>query len=182
MLLTVTANPKKAVVAINMSKEMRHFEKSTSIQASPQEIFGYVDDHSSFSAHMSKSSWMMAGGKMDVQTDEGKGQKIGSHIKLKGQILGINLFLDEVVTEHKSPFGKVWQTVGDLSLLVIGHYKMGLDINPQNSHSKLKVYIDYELPQSFKTRWLGLLFGGMYAKWCVNQMLNGVKKHFNETV
>lgn len=63
MLLTVTANPKKAVAAINMSKEMRHFEKSTSIQAFPQEIFGYVDDHSSFSAHMSKSSWMMAGEK-----------------------------------------------------------------------------------------------------------------------
>lgn len=161
---------------------MRHFEKSASIQASPQEVFGYIDDHSSFSAHMSKSSWMLGGRSMDTRTDEKRGQEVGSHIRMNGKVLGIKIFLDEVITEHKPPFSKAWRTVGDLNLLVIGHYRMGLGISPENSHSKLKVYIDYELPQSFKTRFLGLLFGGMYAKWCVNQMLNGVKKHFNETV
>jgi len=25
---------------------------------------------------------------------------------------------------------------------------------------------------------LGVLFGDMYAKWCVRQMLNGVVEHF----
>lgn len=157
---------------------MRHFEKSVSIKASVQEIFEYADDHANFSAHMSKSSWMMAGGKMKTQVDEGRGQKVGSHIRLKGKILGINLYLNEVVTVHEPPFRKTWQTVGDLSLLVIGHYRLGLGINPENSHSKFKAYIDYELPESFRTRWLGYLFGRIYAKWCVNQMINGVKEHF----
>lgn len=161
-----------------MTKEMRHFEKNASIQASSQKVFGYVDDHSSFSAHMSQSSWMMIGGNMDTQTDEKRGQEVGSHIRMNGKVLGIKIFLDEVVTEHKPPFSKAWQTVGDLKLLVIGHYRMGLEISPENSYCKLKVYIDYELPQSFKTRWLGLLFGEIYAKWCVNQVINGVKEHF----
>lgn len=161
-----------------VSKEMQHFEKNTSINASPNEIFEFVDNHSNFSVHMSKSSWMMAGGKMDIQTDEGKGQKVGSHIRLKGKVLGINLFLDEVITKHEPPFRKAWQTVGDINLLVIGHYKMGLGISPENSHSKFEVYIDYELPKSLRTKWIGYLFGGMYARWCVNQMINGVKEHF----
>jgi hypothetical protein len=26
--------------------------------------------------------------------------------------------------------------------------------------------------------WLGLLFGGVYAKWCVKQMLAGASKQF----
>ncbi|KKR17409.1 MAG: hypothetical protein UT45_C0001G0084 [Candidatus Daviesbacteria bacterium GW2011_GWA2_39_33] len=159
---------------------MRHFEKSANIKASPQEIFEYADNHANFSAHMSKSSWMMAGGKMETQVDEGKGQKVGSHIRLKGKILGINLYLDEFVTVHEHPFRKAWQTVGDLSLLVIGHYKMGLEINPENNESKFKVYIDYELPGSFRTRWLGYLFGRIYAKWCVNQMLQDTYKHFSQ--
>lgn len=162
-----------------MSKKIRHFEKSITIPASLKKVFGYVDDHSSFSAHMSKSSWMMAGGSMDTQADEKRGQEVGSHIRMNGKVLGIKIFLDEVVSEYKPPFSKAWQTVGDLNLLVIGHYQMGLRVSPENSHSKLKVYIDYELPRSFKTRWLGLLFGGMYAKWCVNQILQDVRKHFS---
>jgi hypothetical protein len=38
----------------------------------------------------------------------------------------------------------------------------------------------YELPKSNKTRWLGYLFGDMYAKWCVRQMLNDTQKHFGQ--
>lgn len=161
-----------------MGRKLKHYEENISINASPEEVFKYVDDHSSFSAHMSKSSWMMGGGSMDTQADEKRGQEVGSHIRMNGKVLGVKIFLDEVITEHKPPFSKAWQTVGDLNLLVIGHYRMGLRVSPENSRSKLKVYIDYELPRSFETRFLGLLFGGTYAKWCVNQVINGVKEHF----
>ena len=42
----------------------------------------------------------------------------------------------------------------------------------------MTVFIDYALPDGVVTYWLGRLFGGMYAKWCVNQMLDGVVTHF----
>lgn len=159
---------------------MTHYEETVTVNAPLEEVFRYADDFANFSSHMNKSSWMMAGGKMETQVDEGKGQRVGSHIKMGGNILGFNLHLDEVVIEHKPPLHKAWETVGDLNLLVIDHYKLGFDIEPNSDGSKLKVFIDYNLPKSFASRILGYLFGNMYAKWCVHQMTLGVEEHFNK--
>ncbi len=156
----------------------KHYKESVLIQASPEEIFVFADDHENFSAHMTKSSWMMGGGTMNIETDEGHGQKIGSHIRMSGRAFGFNLFLDEVITQYDPPRTKAWETVGEIRLLVIGHYKLGFKIEPQNNESKFIVFIDYNLP--VKNKWLGTLFGKMYAKWCVKQMINGVDK-FNHT-
>ena len=114
---------------------------------------------------------------METQIDEGKGQKVGSHIRMEGKVFGINLFLDEVVTEHTPPSRKVWKTVGNSKLLVIGNYQMEISLIPENGKTKLKVFIDYDLPTG-GLRLLGYLFGGMYARWCVKQMLSGVAEYF----
>ena len=155
-----------------------HYENSVLIPADPQSIFTYADHHTNFSSHMNNSSWMMGGGKMKTHVDERKGQKLGSHIKMSGKVFGINLFLDEVITRHEPPFYKEWQTVGKVNLLVIDNYILGFEIKPDNGGSLLRVYIDYDLPKSAKTYWLGILFGRMYAKWCVRQMINGTLNHF----
>ncbi len=157
---------------------MKHYEDSMFIPASPKGLFDYVDDHKNFSSHMNKSSWMMGGGRMNIHVDSKKFQKIGSYIKMEGTVFGIRLYLDEEVTVHEPPHRKAWKTVGSLRLLVIGHYGMGLEIKPQNQGSSLKVFIDYELPVSWSMRWLGYLFGGVYAKWCVQQMIKGSRDHF----
>ncbi|MDQ3099714.1 MAG: SRPBCC family protein [bacterium] len=161
-----------------MSKEVRHYENNTFIAAPPEKVFDYADDHKNFSSHMNQSSWMMGGGRMETQVDEGLGQKVGSHIRMSGKVFGVEVSLDEVVIKHEPPYLKAWETVGSPKLLVIGNYQMVLEIKPENSNSNLKVSIDYEIPESPKTRWLGDLFGGVYAKWCVSQMINGVKTHF----
>lgn len=103
-----------------LSSTMRHYKESTAIPASAERVFDFVDDHSRFSSHMSQPSWMMGGGRMDVQIDA-DGQVVGSHIRLSGKVLGIHLFIDEVVTQHEPPYRKVWETVGALRLLVLGH-------------------------------------------------------------
>lgn len=159
-----------------LSSTMRHCEESASIPASVKQVFDYVDDHARLSSHMRQSSWMMVGGRMDIQADAGRGQVVGSHIRLSGKILGIQLYLDEVVTQHEPPYRKAWQTVGAPKLLVIGHYRMGFEINAENRGSKLRVFIDYELPTTLSTRWLGYLFGGIYAKWCVRQMIQSARE------
>lgn len=161
-----------------MNKTAKHYENSISISASPQEVFGYIDDPSGLSSHMGQSSWMMGGGRMAVSVDAGRGRSVGSHIKLNGRAFGISVFLDEVVTLYEPPYRKEWETVGEPKLIVIGHYKMGLETNAENGGTKLKVFINYELPKSRSTRWLGYLFSGIYAKWCVQQMLNDARAHF----
>ena len=154
----------------------RHYEDSVLISVTAEKLFAYVDDYTRFSSYMSQSSWMMGGGRMDVLVDEGRGQKVGSHIRISGTAFGIQLFLDEVVTRHEPPRIKTWETVGELRLLVIGHYGMGIEITPQGSDSVMRVYIDYDLPTT--NVWLGRLFGGMYAKWCVGQMMGAAQNQF----
>ena len=105
-----------------------------------------------------------------------QGRVVGSHIRLRGKVLGIHLFLDEVVTQHEPPYRKTWQTVGTAKLLVVGHYRMGLEITAETYGSRLRVFIDYELPTALSTRWFGYLFGGVYAKWCVRQMLQSARE------
>ena len=157
----------------------RHRESAALIGAPPQEVFAFVDDHARFSSHMSQSSWMMGGGRMSIDMDAAKGQAVGSHIRLGGTVFGIRLSLDEVVTHRTPPTDKVWETVGTPRLLVIGSYTMGIQITPENDGSHLRVFIEYDLPTGWAAHWLGFLFGGLYARWCVEQMIAGASKHFN---
>lgn len=153
-----------------------HHEETASIAATPSEVFAYLDDPMRLASHMGKSSRRMGGGRMDMSVDEGGGQKIGSHIRLDGTAFGLRVFLDEVVTEREPPLEKQWQTVGAHRLLVIGDYAMGLNLEPAGTHAKLRIFIDYNLPR--ENAWLGTLFAGLYAKWCVGMMLNDARAHF----
>lgn len=133
------------------------------------------------SSHMNQSSSMMGGGRMFVELDEREGQAVGSHIRLSGRVFGIRLYLDEAVTRRDPPINKVWETVGVPRLLVIGAYAMGVQITPVNGGSRMRVFIDYELPNGWATYWLGLLFSRFYAKWCIDQMLKGTVESFGST-
>ncbi len=115
---------------------------------------------------------------MKVEVDAGRGQKVGSRIRLAGRVLGIDLSVDEVVTERNPPSRKVWETTGSPRLLVIGHYRMGFELSPQGSESVLRVFIDYALPKTAAAHWLGRLFGRYYARWCTQQMVDGTVRHF----
>ncbi len=158
--------------------ERQHYERSQIVGASIEEVFDFVDDHVQFSAHMGKSSGMMVGGSMDVDLDEREGQSVDSHIRMRGSILGVEIFLDEVVTVHERPSRKEWETVGSPHLIVIGSYKMGVHLTPGESGTLVRVFIDYDLPSGVVTHELGRLFGNVYAKWCVDQMLEGVVQRF----
>jgi len=138
----------------------RHYENSRWIASSPRDVFAFIDDHARFSSHMSESSWMMGGSRMEVELDDAKGQRVGSHIRLSGNVFGIQLFVDEVVARREPPLVKVWQTVGTPSLLVIGAYTMDVHITPDGGGSELLVFIDYDFPDRWPMSWLGRLFGG----------------------
>ena len=124
---------------------------------------------------MMQSSWMMGGGTMRLEFDGQHGRAAGSHIQMKGRILGMDLSLDEVVTTRQPPELKAWATTGSPRLLVIGHYRMGVRITSAGAASDVTVFVDYNLPDG-SGRWLGLAFGGVYARWCVRQMLTGIAR------
>ena len=158
--------------------ETRRCEGSILIHAPRRDVFAFIDDHSRFSSHMNESSWMMGGGRMVVEADAGKGQVVGSRIRLSGRVLGVPLLLEEVVTRREPPAGKEWQIVGAPRLLVIGSYRMAVDITEVPHGSCVRIWIDYELPAGRITYWLGLLLGRLYANWCVGQMLGATAAQF----
>jgi Polyketide cyclase / dehydrase and lipid transport len=161
----------RTVVAINGNhKRPFHQESRRDVATTMEALFSYLDDHNRLSGHMSKSSWMMAGSHMDIAVDAAKGQAVGSHIRLKGRVLGILLDVEEVVTEHNPPLRKVWETIGCPTLLVIDHYRMGFDVTPQGASSRLRVFIDYALPTTPLANLAGRALGGVYARGCTQSM------------
>jgi hypothetical protein len=156
----------------------RHSQTSVILPVGTKSLFEFLDNHENLSEHMeAKKSLMMFGGSMHLILDEDRGQAIGSHIKMDGKVLGIRLYLDEVVTERMPFRRKVWETIV-ADLLVIGHYRLGFDIEPVDAEtSRLTVHISYNLPS--KRTFLGLLGGAPYARWCVTQMLSAATKRFS---
>lgn len=61
-------------------------------------------------------------------------------------------------------------------LLVVGAYRMGFDIESRPGGSRLRVFIDYALPE--RMRWLGWLLGAYYARWCTRQMVDDAERQF----
>jgi len=148
-----------------------HEEDSALIPAPAERVFAYLDDPTRLASHMNRPSWRMGGATMRTVLDDGGGQAIGSHIRMGGRILGLELALDEVVTERTPPLRKAWETVGSPRLLVIGSYRMAIEIEARGTASLLRVFIDYDLPQTGIGRWLGRLFGHYYARWCTKAMV-----------
>ena len=88
-----------------------HFESRTHVAASPDELFLELDDQERLSAHMMKSSAMMAGTKMRFEFDERHGQAVGSRMRLSGKVLGLSLEVIELGTGARSSAA---EDVGDI--------------------------------------------------------------------
>ena len=147
-----------------------HHRSEVDVAADARSLFAHLDDHRRLSGHMEKPSLMMAGATMHVETDALRGQAVGSLIRVTGRVLGMNLAVDEVVTERVPPSSKTWETLGEPRLLVIGSYRMGFTISAQGNRSRLVVFIDYQLPPRGLARGLALVFGRTYAAWCTRRM------------
>lgn len=152
-----------------------HHEGKILINAPATDAFAWLDDHRNLAAHMSRSSRMMAGGSMSLSLDESDGRQVGSHIRMQGRVLGWPLYIDEVVSEREPPLRKVWETVGEPRLWVIGCYRMGLNLADQASGCSVSVFIDYDLPAAPVLYWLAHWMSHPYAAWCVEQMLTAVR-------
>lgn len=157
---------------------IHHCRSTADVKSVPDAVFSYLDDHSRLSAHMSKRSWMMAGSSMALELDAAEGRAVGSRIRLSGRVLGLMLFVDEVVIQRDPPERKVWETTSEPRLLIIGRYRMGFEVQPIDSGSRLTVFIDYALPPAFPAHWFGRIFGRLYAQWCTRRMTNEAALHF----
>jgi hypothetical protein len=156
----------------------RHHESVAVLNAPVEEAFAFLDDFQQLSAHMAKPSAMMFGARMAIDTEAGQGRTVGSTVRMQGQVLGIKLALEEVVTEREPPRRKVWQTAA-AHLVVIGDYRLGFELEPAGpAATRAQIFIDYALPDKLPARWFGLLFANAYARWCTGRMAADATTHF----
>jgi hypothetical protein len=155
-----------------------HAEATCEVRAQVSSVFEYIDQPQRLSAHMARRSWQLGGASMAIETDAEGGRAAGSHIRLTGRMLGIPLYVEGMVVQREPPNLKAWETVGEPHLLVIGRYRMRVNIDARGDLTQVVIAIDYALPANAATRWLGMLFGPMYARWCVRQMAQDLVHQF----
>ncbi len=156
----------------------RHEEAVIEVPARPEVLFGYLDDQASLGAHMEERSAMMIGARMRYQIDEAQGRAVGSVIRMDGSVLGLKLSIEEVVVTREPPVRKVWETRGRQRMLLIDGYRMGFQVEPCPAGSRLRVFIDYDLPASLGGRLVGRALAPAYARWCVTRMADDARRRF----
>lgn len=156
-----------------------HFSTKTVLKTTPATAFQHLDDPKKLSTHMEKSSWMMAGSKMDMELDSKQGRDIGSIIQLKGQMMGIPLWVQEAVVQRVPNQLKEWETFGEQKMLIIDQYRMGFKLAEKSGQTELEVYIDYSLPEGPWARKLSLPLAQIYARWCTEKMAKDAAAHFS---
>jgi hypothetical protein len=152
-----------------------HEETIVAVAATPDALFARLNDPARLGAHMERRSPMMMGGKMAYEFDVGRGQAVGSVIRMSGRVLGMRLYVDEVVTEIDPPRRKVWKTIGTPRLCVIAGYTMGFAIATDGAGSRLRVFIDYAIPLT-GFRPLIAMLARTYARWCVRRIANDARR------
>ena len=115
---------------------------------------------------------------MSIETDVQGGRAVGSHIRLRGRVLGATLEVECVVTKRIPPELKEWMTTGTPRLLVIGSYRMEVKILPHNVGSQVTITIDFASPSGAWTRIIWAPFARIYARWCVRQMASDLVARF----
>ncbi|MCZ0964496.1 SRPBCC family protein [Paracoccus benzoatiresistens] len=138
------------------------------VPAAPEDVFAVLDDPRRLGRHMERPSMMMLGGSMHYTLDEQEGRAVGSVIRVEGWVLGLPLSIIERIAERDPPRRKVWETIEEPRLLVFGNYRLGFEIATEVGGSRVRVFIDYNLPRSRLGRLLG---AHAYARWCLRRML-----------
>ncbi|MBW9116402.1 SRPBCC family protein [Rhizobium cauense] len=148
------------------------------LQAPPQQVFAFLDDPTVVVAHMQKPSLMMLGATTEYDVDPGKGQAVGSIVKMRGKVLGMELLVEEIITEWQPPWRKSWQTLGRPKLLVIDSYHMDFVIRPITQGCRVTVKIQYSYSRSPVGSWLGGIPAKAYARWCVAKITSEAGNRF----
>ena len=155
-----------------------HHESARLAPAPVEQVFAFLDDPKALAEHMGKSSMMMLGSRISIDVDADGGRVIGSKVRMHRSVFGVRHSLEEVITERQVPAMKVRETIGTPKLLVISHYRMGVELTRKGDSSQVRVFIDYSLPIEAPGSWLGHWLGAVYARWCTKQMVSGAARKF----
>jgi hypothetical protein len=159
---------------------MKTKSKTIFILASPEKVFSQMDDFSKTGMHMSESSMMMMGSKLNLEQKSQNAVGRGASYRWYGKMMGMNIDFIENVTNWQPPKLKEWETSGEANIIIMSWYKMWFEISPFENGSVVKLSISYLQPKKWFYKLLSILFANWYCNWCLKNMLNDTKKNLEK--
>ena len=146
--------------------------ETVEIRAPVETVFAHVDDIRNLGWHMTgRSSMAMMGSRLRLEILSDQPTGLGATYRYSGAMMGLSIDFSESVTKYVPPREKVWRTIGEPRLVIIGSYEMRVTVEPLSpSSSRLTISIIYELPRSGFWRIVGLVLAGSYSRWCLRRM------------
>ena len=152
--------------------------ETVEIRASAEAVFAHVDDIRNLGWHMtSQSSMAMMGSRLRLEVLSDQPTGLGATYRYSGTVMGLSIDFSESVTKYLPSREKVWRTIGEPRLLIIGSYEMCVAVERLSpSSARLTISIAYELPRSAFWRIVGLILARPYSQWCLRRMLQDARR------
>jgi hypothetical protein len=160
---------------------MKTVEKDILIHASADEVFRFMDDTSKTGMHMSQNSSMMMGSKLTLEWLSPNKSGVGTTTRWYGKMMGMAIDFTQSVTHWVPDHEKTWATFSGAKIIVYSWYRMGFKLKETYEGTYVRLFISYERPKSFFFRILSFLFAGIYARWCLRNMLRDTKIALEKT-
>lgn len=150
--------------------------ESVEIKSSPDVVFSHIDYVRNIGMHMSKRSMPMMGGSLKTEILSKNDRGLGATYRMYGKVMGMKIDFTEKVTKWIENQEKVWETIGEPKLIIMGGYIMNLNVRPSNFGTRLTFGIKYSYPKSVFWKGISIVVGDWYAKWCLRNMCRDAKK------
>jgi hypothetical protein len=155
---------------------MKTVSSNILIQSSPEKVFATIDDLGVTGMHMTKSSAMMMGSKLELKYLTDKHTGPGSKYRWTGTMMGMKMDFTVEVTKWINGIEKTWETIGETKMIIYSWYRMHLLVKPKSEGSEVALSITYEKPKAWFAKIISFLVAGWYCKWCLKNMLNDSKR------
>src|SRR5215212_2442783 len=122
---------------------MKFKSKSILIHSSPERVFAYMDNLANTGMHMTDSSAMMMGSKLQLQQLTENATGLNSKFRWSGKMMGFAMDFTVVVTKWIKDKEKAWETIGEAKMIILKWYQMRFIISPAGTDTKAELSIAY---------------------------------------
>ena len=155
---------------------MKTITRTEIYESPPDKVFHSLDDLGVTGMHMTKSSAMMMGSKLQLQylTESHIGP--GTTYRWTGNMTGMKMDFTVKVTKWIEGVEKVWETIGEAKMIIYSWYRMHLLLTIKGGITEAELSITYKRPKGWLFNILSFLFADWYCRWCLKNMLDDAKK------
>ena len=161
---------------------MKAIQKSRFYTSCPETVFDHLDDLGITGMHMTKSSMMMMGSRLNFEYLSQNRKGPGTKYRWTGRMLGLTMDFTVEVTKWDRGKEKTWETIGPAKMIIYSWFRMHLAVAPCGKKTLAELSITYERPKELINRILSFFFADLYCRWCLKNMLNDSNRALGKSV